>query len=204
MSSSVRRGTQAVAVAAKMLLAFTLVTGLAYTLIMTGFAQAAFGEKADGSLVRDDEGNIVGSSLIGQPFTDQEGEPLPEYFQSRPSAVDYDGAGSGGSNWGPESEDFYQEVVSRQEEIAERENVGVAEIPVDAVTASSSGLDPHISVEYAQIQAPRVAESRQIDLDEVTRLLEEHTADPDLGFLGEARVSVLELNLALDQLHSQR
>lgn len=204
MNASIQRGARSSWVAARMLLAFTLVVGIGYTLVMTMLGQTLFGEKSSGSLLYGEDGEPVGSALIGQSFTDDDAVPLPEYFQSRPSAVDYEGAGSGGSNWGPENDEFITSVAALQDSIAAFEEVGSEEIPADAVTASSSGLDPHISQEYALIQAERVARHREVSLDEVTALVQEHTTGPDLGFLGNDRVNVLELNLALDQLTGER
>jgi K+-transporting ATPase ATPase C chain len=179
-----------------MVLIFTVVTGLAYPLVVTGIAQVFFGERADGSLIQRD-GQVVGSRWIGQPFTE------PQYFHPRPSAVDY-AAGPGyaaGSNLGPTNETLLSDVEERVG--AYREENGLADdepVPVDAVTGSSSGLDPHISVANARIQARRVAEARGIDVEEVMALVDEHTDGRALGFLGEPGVNVLELNLALDEL----
>ncbi len=179
-----------------MLLVFTVLTGLAYPLIVTGIAQAAFGDKADGSLIERD-GELVGSSLIGQPFTE------PEYFHPRPSAAGdgYDGAASSGSNLGPTNDDYLASVAERVE--AYRETNGLDDderVPVDAVTAAGSGLDPHISVANARLQARRVADERGMSVDEVMDLIDEHTSSRSLGFLGEPGVNVLELNLALDEI----
>lgn len=198
MNLSLRRGMRSLSVAARMLAAFTLVLGLGYTLVMTGIGQTVFAASADGSLLRDEEDRVIGSRLLGQAFLDDQGAALPEYFQPRPSAADYDGAASGGSNWGPENEEFLSSVAARTDDIQALEGVQPEEIPADALTASSSGLDPHISPDYAAVQAARVAEQRGVSLSDVTSLIQEHTAGPDLGFLGNERVNVLELNLALD------
>ncbi|MGJ9425696.1 potassium-transporting ATPase subunit KdpC [Nesterenkonia halotolerans] len=198
MNLSLRRGMRSLSVAARMLAAFTLVLGLGYTLVMTGIGQTVFAASADGSLLRDEEDRVIGSRLLGQAFLDDQGAALPEYFQPRPSAADYDGAASGGSNWGPENEEFIESVSARADDIQALEGVPTDEIPADALTASSSGLDPHISPDYAAVQAARVAEQRGVSLSDVTSLIQEHTAGPDLGFLGNERVNVLELNLALD------
>jgi K+-transporting ATPase ATPase C chain len=178
-----------------MVLVFTVLTGLAYPLVVTGVAQLFFGGGADGSLVERD-GEVVGSRWIGQPFTE------PQYFHPRPSAVGYaSGPGySAGSNLGPTSETLLSDVEERVS--AYREENGLAQdepVPVDAVTGSSSGLDPHISVANARIQAARVAEARGIDLEAVLEMVDEHTDGRALGFLGEPGVNVLELNLALDE-----
>jgi len=175
-----------------MLLLFTVITGIVYPLAVTGVAQTLFSDQANGSLVEHD-GRVVGSELIGQPFT------TPEYFHPRPSAVKYDGTLSSGSNLGPTNPALLKSVERRAE--AYRNENGLApdaEVPVDAVTASGSGLDPDISVANARLQAPRVAEVRGMPTSEVLDLVGDHTADRTLGFLGEPRVNVLELNLALD------
>jgi potassium-transporting ATPase KdpC subunit len=178
-----------------MLVVFTVITGLAYPLVVTGVAQGLFADKANGSLVEGD-GQVVGSALIGQPFS------APEYFHPRPSAAGYaPGPGySFGSNLGPSNEDLLAQVDDLVR--AYRETNGLdsnTPVPVDAVTSSGSGLDPHISVANARIQAQRVADNRGLDLDEVFGLVDENTDGRDLGFLGEPGVNVLLLNLALDE-----
>jgi potassium-transporting ATPase KdpC subunit len=195
-----------------MLAVFTVLTGIAYPLVVTGIAQAAFGDKANGSLVERD-GQVVGSRLIGQPFDE------PGHFHPRPSAAGY-APGPGyafGSNYGPTNEAFLLgEDDPETADIDESETNGVDDlirayretnglddgtlVPVDAVTGSGSGLDPHISVANARLQAPRVAEVRGLGLQEVRDLVDQHTDHRALGFLGEAGVDVLELNLALDDL----
>jgi K+-transporting ATPase ATPase C chain len=196
-----------------MMLVFTVITGLAYPLVVTGIAQGILNDKADGSIVENGDGDAVGSSLIGQTFVE------PEYFQPRPSAAGdgYDASASSGSNLGPtnpkllvgEDDDPATDGVDEtfdgieQRVDAYREENGLdadTEVPVDAVTASASGLDPHISVANARLQAPRVAEERALDLDTVLELVDDHTSSRDLGFLGEKGVNVLELNLALDEI----
>lgn len=155
-----------------------------------------------GPPVTDSQGDVVGSALIGQSFTDAEGAPLAEYFQSRPSAAGdgYDGGASSGSNWGPENDELIAAIEERRASISSLDGVAVDEIPADAVTASASGLDPHISPAYALLQAPRIAEARGIPESDVRTLVEQHIQQRDLGYLGEPRVNVLELNLALDAL----
>jgi K+-transporting ATPase ATPase C chain len=180
--------------AAGMLLLFTVLLGLAYPLVVTGIAQVAFPDQADGSLVEVD-GEVVGSSLIAQEFTGE------EYFHPRPSAVAYDPRDSGGANLGPTNPDliaFIEETA-----VAYRQTNGLADdyqVPVDAVTGSSSGVDPMISVTNAELQAPRVAEARGLELGQVLDLVDDNTTERALGFLGESGVNVLDLNVALDSL----
>jgi K+-transporting ATPase ATPase C chain len=196
MSSS-RTVARTTGVAIRAMLVLTLVLGVGYTLVVTGIGQLLMPFQANGSPLADDKG----SSLIGQSFTDADGEALPEYFQSRPSAAGdgYDGAGSSGSNLGPENPDLVTAIGERQAAIAEREGVSPDAVPADAVTASGSGLDPHISVAYALLQVPRVAEERGMPEQEVRDLVESRIQGRDLGFLGEERINVAELNLALDE-----
>lgn len=188
--------------ALRALVVATLVLGLGYTLLITGAAQALLPAQANGSLVREPEGRVVGSALIGQSWTDEQGEPLPEWFQSRPSAAGdgYDGGVSSGSNLGPENEDLIASIEERRAAVAAFEGVDPTDVPADALTASGSGLDPHISPAYAQLQVARVAEARGLPEAEVAALVERRIAGRDLGFLGDPSVNVLELNLALDEL----
>ena len=195
--SALRSGRQLLA-AVRFLLLATVVLGVLYPLLMTGVAQVIAPSAADGSLVRVD-GEVVGSSLIGQSFTDADGDPLPEYFQSRPSASDYDGAASGGSNLGPNSPELVAAVEERLSAVAEFNDVPVADVPADAVTASASGLDPGISPAYASLQVSRVAAERGLPVSTVEELVEDATHGRDLGFIGDPYVDVLELNLALDR-----
>ncbi|WP_336631962.1 MULTISPECIES: K(+)-transporting ATPase subunit C [unclassified Microbacterium] len=178
----------------------TLVLGVGYTALVTAIGQLVLPAQANGSLVADTRGSIVGSALVGQSFTDADGAALPQYFQSRPSAAGsgYDGAASSGSNLGPTNPDLVAAIAARRAGIAAREGVPEAAVPADAVTASGSGLDPDISVAYALLQAPRVAAARALPVAEVERLVAAHTTGRDLGFLGEPRVNVVALNLALD------
>ncbi|PRA82436.1 potassium-transporting ATPase subunit KdpC [Microbacterium sp. MYb66] len=195
MSSS-RTTLRTAGVAVRAMLVLTLVLGVGYTLLVTGIGQLLLPWQANGSPLPDDRG----SSLIGQSFTDADGEALSEYFQSRPSAAGdgYDGAGSSGSNLGPENPDLIAAIAERKAAIAEREGVDPSQVPADAVTASGSGLDPHISVAYALLQVPRVAEARGLSEQEVRDLVESRIQGRDLGFLGAERINVAELNLALD------
>lgn len=197
-------------------LILTVVLGLGYPLLMTGLAQVAFSANADGSLVHR-HGQTVGSDLIGQAFTrpvldngkpklDASGNPVVEpdstYFQSRPSAAGtgYDPLSTSASNLGPENSDLITAVKQRQAEAAKLDGVTPAQVPPDAVLASGSGLDPHISPAYALEQVPRIADQRGLTQAQVRRLVDQHTQGRVLGFLGESRVNVLELNLALDEL----
>jgi len=165
---------------------------------MTGFAQLVAPGRADGSLVRVD-GAVVGSSLVGQAFVDAAGNPLPQYFQSRPSASDYDGAASGGSNLGPNSAELVDLVAERRAAVASFNGVPAAEVPADAVTASASGLDPGISPAYAELQVARVAADRGAAVEQVSALVAGATHGRDLGVIGAPWVDVLALNLALDR-----
>ncbi|GAA1618287.1 potassium-transporting ATPase subunit KdpC [Leucobacter chromiireducens] len=201
MNAHSRTAGKTLAVAVRALLACTLLLGVGYTAVITGLGQLVFPAQANGSVLTGPDGAVVGSALIGQPFTDPSGEPLPQYFQPRPSAAGegYDGAASSGSNWGPEHPDFVAAVAERRAEIAARDGVPEHAIPADAVTASASGLDPHISPEYAALQVPRIAAERGIPEAELRELVAAHVEAPDLGFLGSERINVLRLNLELDE-----
>lgn len=181
---------------------FTILLGVVYPLAVTGVGQLALPAQANGSILHDGSGAPVGSALIGQQFLTTAGDPDPAFFQPRPSAAGdgYDGAASSGSNLGPENPDLVAAIAERKAQVAAFNGVPESKVPADAVTASSSGLDPHISAAYAQLQAQRVAEARGLSAAEVEGLVADHTASPDLGYLGESRVNVLELNLALEQL----
>ncbi len=203
---SLRSSTRTALVSVRTLLLLTLVLGVGYTGVITAVGQLALPAQADGSLVTGADGRVVGSSLIGQSFTDADGAALPQYFQSRPSAAGdgYDGASSSGSNLGPENADLIASIAERKAEIAQREGVSESEVPADAVTASASGLDPHISPAYARLQVNRVAESRGIPASEVEQLVRASIQSRDLGYLGEESVNVLQLNLELDQLAARK
>ncbi|WP_396644001.1 potassium-transporting ATPase subunit KdpC [Microbacterium sp.] len=181
-------------VAVRAMLVFTVLLGVGYMLLITGIGQLALPAQANGSLVRSADGTVVGSSLIGQSFQDADGQALPQYFQSRPSAASYDGAASTGSNLGPENDDLVASISDGRSAFEALNGPGA--IPADAVTSSASGLDPDISVANAQRQVARVAEARGIPVSEVEALVAEHTLPRDLGFLGDPRVNVLELNRA--------
>ena len=180
----------------------TLALGFGYPLFVTGISQLFLHDKADGSLLYSD-GKLVGSALLGQSFTDAKGNPLPEYFQPRPSNAGggYDGSSSGASNLGPSNPTLINEVSERVRAYRQFNHMApAAAVPVDAVTASGSGLDPDISLRNALDQAPRVAEARHLPPARVLALLHQQTAPAEWGFLSERAVNVLQLNLALDGL----
>jgi K+-transporting ATPase ATPase C chain len=175
-----------------------VLTGLLYPAAMTALAQLTLSGKADGSLVGSN-GQVVGSSLIGQDWTG------PDWFHGRPSAIKDDASTSSGTNLGPTSATLAEDIKKQVAAVLKLEgpyNPGLtaAQIPADLVTSSASGLDPDISVASARLQAPRIAAIRGLTLDQVQQLIDEHTTGKDLGFLGEQRVNVLQLNLALNEL----
>jgi K+-transporting ATPase ATPase C chain len=187
--------------ALRMLLVFTVITGIAYPLLVTGVAQAAFRHQADGSPVERD-GRVVGSSLLGEDFTlpGKDAGPDPKWFQPRPSAGGYDPTASGASNLGPNSPVLIKAIKQRKAAVAAFDGVPASRVPADAVTASGSGLDPDISPAYAYEQVDRVARVRHLPAAEVHRLVAGHVRSRSLGFLGEPRVDVVDLNLALTRL----
>ncbi len=172
---------------------FTLVLGLAYPLGITGLAQSVFPDQANGSLIRDADGTVRGSALIGQPFAEA------RYLHPRPSAAGdgYNAAGSSGSNLGPLNEDLAGRVAADADAL--RAEANGAAVPADAVTTSASGLDPDVSPAYARLQAARVAEARGIPVKEVQAVIDANTEQPFLGFIGQPRVNVLMTNRALDR-----
>jgi potassium-transporting ATPase KdpC subunit len=175
-----------------------VLTGVVYPLAMTAVAQVAFKDKANGSLV-DVNGQPVGSSLIGQQWVG------PQWFYGRPSAVKDDASTSSGSNLGPRSQELADDIAKRAAAVVKLESpyhpgLTVADIPADLLTSSGSGLDPDISPAAAQFQAPRIAADRGLPLDQVLQLIDAHTSGKQLGFLGEPRVNVLELNIALQEV----
>jgi K+-transporting ATPase ATPase C chain len=180
--------------ALRLLLVLTVGLGLLYPLAVLAVGLVV-PERANGSLLQTADGTVVGSSLLGQPFTGD------EWFLPRPSAAGegYDPLASGASNLGPNNAELLDEVQQRQQQIAAREGVPLEQVPPDAVTASGSGLDPHISPAYARIQVPRVAAARDLPEPDVAALVEQHVQGRDLGFIGDPSVNVLELNLALQQ-----
>lgn len=200
--STARTTVRTAGVAVRAMLVFTLVLGVGYTALITAVGQLALPWQANGSSLMTADGDPAGSSLIGQSFVDADGEPLREYFQSRPSAAGdgYDGGASSGSNDGPENADLVAAITERRASVAAFEDIDPTDVPADALTASASGLDPHISPAYALLQVDRVAAARGLDEAEVRALVESKIQARDLGFLGEPRVNVLELNLALDAL----
>jgi K+-transporting ATPase ATPase C chain len=196
MSSVLTRGSVRTWTVALRLLVLAVVATVAYTAVITVIGQVALPAQANGSLVTSG-GRTIGSALIGQSFTDGKGKALPQWFQSRPSAAGdgYDGGASSGSNLGPDNPDLVKAIEQRRAAIVADDGPGP--VPVDALTASGSGLDPHISEAYALRQVARVAAARGIPEAQVRSLVERSVQAPDLGYLGQPTVNVLRLNLAL-------
>lgn len=176
----------------KVLAVLTVLLGVVYPAAVWGVAQVVAGDRAGGQIVSVD-GQQIGSRIIGQDFPVED----PRWFHGRPSAPGYDGLASAASNLGPSNPDLLASIRERQQQIADAEGVTVSQIPADAVTASGSGLDPYISPEYAAIQVQRVARVRELDVADVRRLVDHFTSGRQLGFLGDPKVNVLELNLAI-------
>jgi potassium-transporting ATPase KdpC subunit len=176
---------------------FTVVTivllGGGYNVLLWGIGRTVFPAQAEGSLIRRADGTVIGSRLIAQKFT------RPEYFQPRPSGVDYNAASTGGTNFGPSNPDHLKAVQERLDAAMTLEGVTANQVPSEMVTASGGGMDPHIPPAAAALQANRVAAARGAPIDRIRQLIQAHTEAPTLGFLGRARINVLELNLALDE-----
>jgi potassium-transporting ATPase KdpC subunit len=195
----------------RILLVFTVICGFIYPLVILGIGQAAFHNKANGSLVSSN-GHVVGSGLLCQEFVDAKGNPLPQYFQPRPSdavvsgdKTDYgcDPLFSAASNLGPTNPVEIKNIKTEQQEISAFDKVPVSQIPPDAVTASGSGLDPDITPANAYIQVDRVAAARHLPVEEVRNLVTQNITGRTLGFLGEPTVNVLTLNIKLDELSAK-
>ncbi|GAA1594855.1 MULTISPECIES: K(+)-transporting ATPase subunit C [Kribbella] len=209
MASNLPGSVRQFGVAIRAVVIFTIALGLAYPLLVTGIGQALFHGNANGSIVTVN-GKDVASDLIGQGYTtdsgkkDADGKAImvadPKWFQTRPSAADYDGKGSSASQLGPNSEELVKAIDERRQQVATLNGVDPAQVPPDAVTASGSGLDPAISPAYAAIQVDRVARERGLSVDKVKQLVKQNTKGRTLGFLGEPRVNVVTLNAALAAL----
>ncbi|WP_433003436.1 K(+)-transporting ATPase subunit C [Kribbella sp. CA-294648] len=215
MASNLPGSVRQFGVAIRAMAVLTIALGIVYPLAMTGTAQALFHDNANGSIVQVN-GKDVGSDLIGQAYTrqavkdgkpevDADGEPVmvadPLWFQSRPSAVGYDAMGSAASQYGPNNADLLALIEERRKTVAALEGVDPSQVPADAITASGSGLDPHISPAYAALQVNRVARERGLDVAKVRQLVKENTQGRTLGFLGEPHVNVVKLNSALAALN---
>lgn len=178
-------------------LIFTVTTmllfGGVYPLVLWGIGRVAFADASEGSLLRRPDGRVIGSRLIAQPFNE------PRYFHPRPSAVDYNAASTGGSNWGPSNPDHLKTVKARLDAIRTADGVAPDRVPSEMITASGAGLDPHIPPGAAELQVNRVAAARGVDAERVRTIVAAHVEPPTFGFIGRARINVLELNVALDQ-----
>ncbi|GAB2603921.1 K(+)-transporting ATPase subunit C [Kribbella endophytica] len=209
MASNLPGSVRQFGVAIRAVVVLTIALGIVYPLAMTGAAQALFHGNANGSIVQVD-GKDVGSDLIGQAYTrdtgqkDADGEPImeadPKWFQTRPSAVDYDAMGSSASQYGPNNPELLKLIEQRRADVAKLEGVDPSQVPPDAVTASGSGLDPSISPAYAALQVQRVARERGLDVGQVQQLVKDNTQGRTLGFLGETAVNVVTLNRDLAEL----
>lgn len=179
-------------------LVFIVLCGIAYPLTVTGAAQLLMPHQASGSLLQDSQGKVVGSELIGQNFKD------PKFFQGRVSSIDYNGGGSGSNNYAPSNPDMLERTKASIEEWKKNNpDVPVSQLPVDLVTNSGSGLDPHISPKAAEAQIPRISKLNGLSQSELQKLVAEHTQGRDLGVFGEPRVNVLKLNLALSERNAR-
>jgi K+-transporting ATPase ATPase C chain len=197
--------------AVRAIIVLTIITGFVYPLVVLGIGQAAFHNQANGSLVSVN-GKVAGSSLLCQEFVDSKGNPLPQYFQPRPSTAsdptsktDYgcDPNFSGASNLGPNNSTLLQNVNQRKAAYAKLNGVSPSSVPPDAITTSGSGLDPYISPQNADLQVNRVAAARHLPVSQVKALVDSHVQGRTIGFLGAPRVNVLALNIALDQLSAK-
>lgn len=176
-------------------LVFIVLCGIVYPLVTTGIAQVLFPGNANGSLIENSKGEVVGSELIGQTFND------PKYFQGRVSSIDYKAEASGSNNYAPSNPDMLKRMQQSIEDWKQNNpDVPVSELPIALVTNSGSGLDPHITPESAEVQVPRIAKLTGLSADRLHKLIDDNTQGRDLGIFGEPRVNVLKLNLALDEL----
>ncbi|MEU4392054.1 K(+)-transporting ATPase subunit C [Kribbella sp. NPDC023855] len=214
MASNLPGSVRQFGVAIRAMVVLTIGLGVVYPLAMTGAAQALFHDNANGSIVQVN-GKDVGSALIGQGYTKQavkdgnpevgfDGKPVmvadPLWFQTRPSAIDYDAMGSAASQYGPNNADLLALIEERRQAVATLEGVDPSQVPADALTASGSGLDPHISPAYAELQVERVARERGLEVAKVRQLVADNTEGRTLGFLGEPTVNLVKLNSALAAL----
>ena len=184
-----------IGIALRASLVFIVLCGILYPLVTTGAAQLLMPDQANGSLIKDSEGKVVGSELIGQNFTD------PKYFQGRVSSIEYNGAGSGSNNYAPSNPDLMERTKASIEAWKQNNpDVPISELPIDLITNSGSGLDPHITPKSADVQIPRISKLTEIPEEELGKLVDQHTDSRDLGIFGEPRVNVLKLNLALSEL----
>lgn len=204
MGNTIANSLRRYLVALRVLLVATVITGIAYPLLILGVGQIAFHRQANGSLVSSG-GKVVGSSLIGQSYATKKGASIARWFQTRPSAYPddpYDGAASAAGNLGPNNADLLSTVQARRAQVAKEYGVPVSSIPADALTASGSGLEPFISPAYAALQVDQVAKANGLPVARVRALVAAHTQGRTLGFIGEPRVDVVTLNIALAGLAS--
>ncbi|KKO53939.1 potassium-transporting ATPase subunit KdpC [Paenibacillus sp. DMB20] len=198
MTRSKKKGDAArfsFSIALRASLVFIVLCGMVYPLVTTGAAQLLMPDQANGSLLKDGSGKVVGSELIGQNFKD------PKFFQGRVSSIDNNGAGSGSNNYAPSNPDLIERTKTSIEAWKQNNpDVPVSEVPIDLVTNSGSGLDPHISPKSAEVQIPRISKLTGISENDLQKLVDEHVEGRDLGVFGEPRVNVLKLNLALSEL----
>ncbi len=197
--NSGKTGVSIIGVAVRASLLFFLLCGIVYPLAMTSVAQTLMPDRANGSLIRDAEGNVVGSELIGQSFSD------PAFFQSRVSSIDYNAAGSGSSNYAPSNPDLLQRMRNSIDAWKkDNPDVPTSVLPISLITNSGSGLDPHLTPESAEVQIPRISKLTGIPVDDLEQLVRRHTEGRDLGLIGEPRVNVLMLNLELQAMENSR